>query len=140
MIKINKAIQIILCLALITAFTAACGGRKTVTETITEDVFNQEAGLCRNNGLTGDFQPGKIVCTGDIDGQAAVVDIVPQIVDGNVHFQIVTATADGAELAAEKYAELNADMAAEIKTPPEGYAVTSVEISDSEMTITMQRK
>ena len=140
MIKLSKCIQIALCIALIIIFTAACGGRKTIKETMTEDQFNLAAGLCRNHGLTGDFQPGKVVCVGDIDGKAAVVDVVPQIVDGNIHFQIVAATADGAALDAEKYAELNADMAKEIKTPPEGYAVTAVEINDTEMVVTLERK
>ena len=140
MIKQRKTIQIILCSALVALFTAACGPPKTVTQSMSEAEFKQEAFLCRNNGLDADLQPGKIVCTGDLDGQSLVVNIVAEIVDGNIIFQIVDATADGKVLAPEEYADLNAEMAADIYYPEENYAITSVVITDSDLTITMQLK
>lgn len=136
----SKTIHIFLLFALLTAFITACGPPKTISKSMTEDEFNQTAFMCRNHGLIADFQPGKIVCTGDVDGQAAVVDITAEIVEGNIRFQIVKATADGGDLSPDKFAELNADMAVEAIEPEENYAVTSVVITDSEMTITMERK
>jgi hypothetical protein len=140
MIKLTKIIKIVLCLVLISAFAVACGPPETITDTITEAEFNQEDFLCRDYGLVVDFQPGKMVCNGEFEGKVVVVEIVAEVVDGNGRFQILRLTVDGVDLAPEEFADLNAGLAEETITPEEGYAVASVIITDSELTITSSLK
>jgi hypothetical protein len=140
MIKLTETIKIVLCLALISAFAVACGPPKTITDTITEAEFAQEEFLCQDYGLAVDFQPGKMVCSGEVEGKQIVVEIMAEVVDGNGRFQILRLTADGVDLAPEELADLNAGLAEETLTPEEGYAVTSIVITDSELTITSSLK
>jgi hypothetical protein len=141
MIKPTKIIEIVLCLVIISAFATACGPPETITETITEEEFRQEEFLCQDNGLEVDFQPGKMVCSGELEGEQVVVEIIAEVVDGEGHLQILRFSSDGVNLAPEEFADLSAGLAQETTiTPDEGYAVTSIIITDSELTITQSLK
>ncbi len=140
MIKPTKIIEIVLCLVIISAFATACGPPETVTETITEEEFRQEEFLCQDNGLEVDFQPGKMVCSGELEGEQVVVEIIAEVVNGEGRLQILRFSRDGVNLAPEEFADLNAALAEEAWIPEEGYAVTSIIITDSELTITQSLK
>jgi len=141
MIKLNKIIKIVLCLVFISAFVAACGPPETITDTITEEEFRQEEFLCQDNGLEVDFQPGKMVCSGELEGEQVVVEINAKVVDGEWSLQILRFSRDGVNLAPEEFADLSAGLVQETTiTPEEGYAVTSIIITDSELTITQSLK
>ena len=141
MIKLNKIIMIILCLVLISMFAAACGPPETITDTITEEEFRQEEFLCQDNGLEVDFQPGKMVCSGELEGEQVVIEINAKVVDGEWSLQILRFSRDGVNLTPEEFADLSAGLVQETTiTPEEGYAVTSIIITDSELTITQSLK
>jgi hypothetical protein len=141
MIEHYKIIKVVLCLVLILAFAAACGPPETITDTITEEEFRQEEFLCQDNGLEVDFQPGKMVCSGELEGEQVVIEINAKAVDGEWSLQILRFSRDGVNLTPEEFADLSAGLAQETTiTPEEGYAVTSIIITDSELTITQSLK
>jgi len=131
-----KSIKTILCLALIIAFATACGPPETITTTITEEEFRQEEFLCQDNGLAVDFQPGKMVCSGELEGEQVVIEIVAKVIDEKGQLEIQSFSRNGVQLPAEDFADLSAGLAQETTiTPDEGYAITAVTITDDELTI-----
>jgi hypothetical protein len=137
MLKLTKIVKTVLCLTLISVFVVACGPAETITDTITEQEFRQEEFLCQDNGLAVDFQPGKLVCSGELEGEQVVVEIIAEVVDGKGRLQVLRFSKDGTDLAPEEFADLSAGLAQETTfTPEEGYTVTSIVITDSELTIT----
>ena len=83
-----------------------------------------------------DFKPGKLVCTGLIEGEQVVVEIIPEVVDGMGFFRILRFSADGVNLSVDDLVELNDEMEAQPYYPEDGYLMTSVIITEEEMIIT----
>ena len=137
MIKLMKNARLVFCLVLMAACITACGPPETITETISEAEFQQEEFLCLDLGLNVDFQPGKIVCSGYLEGEQVVAEIIPKIEAGMMYFQILRITVQGEERSLDDFAEMNSELAQESTiTPDEGYAITSITIADNELTIT----
>ena len=111
----------------------ACGPPETITETISEAEFQQEEFLCLDLGLNVDFQPGKIVCSGYLEGEQVVAEIIPKIEAGMMYFQILRITVEGEERSLDDFAEMNAELAMNYPstTPDEGYAITTITITDN---------
>ena len=135
-----KLLKLILCIALVVAFATACGPPKEITQVLTEEEFLEDGNVCLDVGLEGDFQPGKLVCTGVLEGEDVVIEIVTQVVDGNVILQIASFTANGVPYGAGKYAPLNEEWARDPILPDEGYEIISVSISDTEVTFISRLK
>ncbi len=137
MFKSTKVTKFVLGLAFIAIFTAACAPPQTITETWSEAEFNaDDPEFCQDVGETADFQIGKIVCSGQVEGKAVVAELTLEMVDGGVRFQLLRLTADGQNVPADDFAALNAIIIEEVYAAEEGYAVTSVSITDDELTIT----
>jgi hypothetical protein len=134
--KSMKGVGLIVCLLLVAVFAAACGPPKTITNTYTEAEFQVEEFICQDNALNIDFQPGKIVCTGYLEGDQAFLEIVPKIEAGELYFQAQLFTLGGEDVSSDEVAELNEGMKEETYTTEEGYDITSVVITNDEMVIT----
>jgi hypothetical protein len=115
----------------------ACSSPETITETLTEAEFNAKEFPFREEGLVADFQPGKIVLTGEIEGVKVVAEMTVGIADNgeNFYFQLQRITVGGQEMPPADYADLSIGLAKDIYVPEDGYAVTDVTITDNEMTI-----
>jgi len=140
MIKLNKITTILVCLAILALLITACGPAEEITQVLSEEQFQQEEQVCSGASLQGDFQPGKVVCTGQLEGEDVVIELVAQVVGGNAILQITSFTHDGTPFGPEDYADFNAEIAAEPTLPEEGYEFISVDISDTEMTFTSKLK
>jgi hypothetical protein len=138
--KTINHVKLVLFLVFIVALVTACGPPQTLTDTITEEEVRQEGVLCQGYGLELDLQPGKIVCSGEAEGKQAVLEIIVEMVDGNGVPKILRASVDGVDLTPEEIADLNAGLAEDAWTPEEGYAVTSIVITDNDLTITRSLK
>jgi hypothetical protein len=134
--KKTTKIKFIIILSLFALGVWGCGPVETITDTITEDEFMQEEFICQDFGLTVDFQPGKMVCTGEVEGKSVVVEILPELKDGYGFFQIVRFSEDGVNLSSEEFAVLNAELAEDTYAPEDGYLMTSIIITDNDITIT----
>lgn len=132
-IQIAKTLSI---LALVSAIVVACGPPQTITETVTEAEFNEEGFVYYDEPFVADFQPDKIVLTGEVEGKEAVVELTVEIVDGGTAFKLLGVTVGGQELAQEMFDAVDADLSVVFHTPEEGYVVTDVAITDDELTVT----
>jgi len=139
MVEKTKLARLVLSLLVVAALTVSCAP-KTLTEVITEEDFKQDAFLCQDNGLEVDFQPGKIVCTGELEGQQVSAEITAELTGGGALLKIVRFTANGTDLAAGDYAHFNAELAKAPLVSPEGYAITSITITDKDITIVRTRQ
>lgn len=138
--KTTKLAKFVLCLVLLALLASACGPPKTLTDTISEEELRQEGFLCQGYGLELDFQPGKIVCSGEPAGKQIVIEIVAEVVDGKGVPKILRASEDGVNLTPEEFADLNSALAEDAWVPEEGYTVTSIVITDNDLTITRSLK
>jgi hypothetical protein len=138
--KLIKIASLMTCLVLIAVFTSACGPPETITETITQSDFQQEEFICQDYALNVDFQPGKMVCSGYLEGDQVVYEIVPKIEAGVLYFQVIRLTVQGEEMPTDEFAELNEGLAEETYSAEEGYEFSSVVITDDEMVITSTLK
>ncbi len=139
MVEKTKLVRIVFSLLVVAAFTVSCAP-KTLTEVITEEEFKQDAFLCQDNDLEVNFQPGKIVCTGELDGEQITAEITAELTGGKVLLKIVRFSANGMELAPEDYAHFNAELAKFSIASPEGYGITSIIITDKDITIVRTRQ
>jgi hypothetical protein len=135
MIKSRKLFWIILSFGLLITLAVACAP-STLTETVSEEDFNKDLDA---EGFVADFQPGKIVLTGDVEGMAVVMEMTVDVVEGGVTAQITNVTVDGMPMDAEMFADVNAELSKSIFDDP-NYAVDSVVITDTDMTITATRR
>ena len=132
-IQIAKTLSI---LALVSAIVVACGPPQTITEMMTEAEFNEEGVVTYDESFVADFQPDKIVLTGEVEGEKTVIELTVEIVDGEAAFKLLGAMVGGQELAQEMFDAVNADLSVVFHTPEEGYAVTDVAITDDALTVT----
>ena len=126
---------LIVFLVLTVTFATACGPPETLTDTFTEDEFRQEEFLCQDHGLEIDFRPGKLVCSGELDGEQVVIEIIAEVVNGEGRLQILRFTKNGTNLPHEEFADTNTALAEDTWTPEEGYAITSIVITDNDLTV-----
>jgi hypothetical protein len=128
-----------LLIALVSTIVVACGPPETIAETVTEAEFNEEGeegfGYFEE-AFEADFQPGKIVLTGTVEGEEAVIEMTIEIVDGEAVFDLLSATVGGQEISQELFDAVDADLSVVAHTPDEGYAVTDVSITEDDLTIT----
>jgi hypothetical protein len=136
----SHKIKFIIILSLFAIGVWGCGPAETITDTITEDEFNQEEFICQDYGLSVDFQPGKIVCTGEVEGKSVVIEFLPELMDGYGYFQILRFSEDGVNLTSDVFADLNAELALDTYAPEEGYRMTSIIITEDDLTITSTLK
>ena len=130
--------RIILTTAIILSlfFLVGCGPKKTIEEKYSEEEFAQVEFFCQDNGLSVDFQPGLLVCSGIVDGEAIALELVPGISGGAGFFQIIRFIVEGENMAGSLFVDVNASLAQDTYTPEEGYEMTSIIITDDELTIT----
>jgi hypothetical protein len=136
MSKLIKATKILFLVALVSTVVVACGPPETITVTATEAEFNEEGFGYLGETFEADFQPGKIVLTGEVEGEEAVIEMTIEIVDGEAVFDLLSATVGGQEIPQELFDAVDADLSVVAHTPDEGYAVTDVAITDDELTVT----
>ena len=135
MSKLIQVVKILSILTLVSMIVVACGPPETVTETVTEAEFNEEGFFYYDAKFDADFQPGKIVLAGSVEGKEAVIEITLGIADGEAFFDLLSATLGGQELPPDLFDSVGADLSTAFYTPDEGYAVTDVAITDDELTI-----
>lgn len=134
---IKKRILIITLLVLILSLgLVGCGPAKTIEQTYTEEEFMQEEFFCQDNGLLVNFQPGMIVCTGVIDEEAIIFELVPEVTNGLGYFQIIRFMVEGESMPGNMFADVNEMLAQETYTADEGYQLTSIVITDDDLTLT----
>jgi hypothetical protein len=138
--KRNKVTTVLGIYGLVFAVTIACTGAKTIAETATEEEFNEIGFEYADEQFTADFQPGKIVLTGEVEGQEAIIELGAEVVNGEAAFKLLSITMGGQELGQDLFEQADADLSAVFHTPEEGYAVTDVTITDDEMTVTSTRQ
>ena len=138
--KFIKIANLITYFVLITVLIAACGPPESITETITEAEFQREEFLCQDYALTVDLQPGKLVCNGYLEGDQVVIELIPKVEAGMAHFQILRLTIQGEEKPLDDFAELNAELAKDTYSAEEGYSISSIVITDNDLTITSNLK
>jgi len=131
-----KVIRVLSILIFVSTIVVACGPPQTITETMTEAEFNEEGFVYYEEAFEADFQPGKIVLTGTVEGEEAVIEMAIGIADGEAVFDLLSATLGGQELPQDLFDAVDADLSTVFYTPDEGYTVTDVAITDDEMTIT----
>ena len=131
-----QVVRILSILALVSTIVVACGPPQTITETMTEAEFNAEGFVYYDEPFAADFQPDKIVLTGEVEGKEAIVELTVEIVDGGAALKLLGATVGGEELSQEMFDAVDADLSVVFHTPEEGYAVTDVAITDDELTVT----
>lgn len=136
MSRLAQTTRMMLSLVFVPILLIACGPPKTITETYTEAEFNGSDFPFQAEGLVADLQPGKVMVTGEIEGAKIVAEMTFEISDGKAYLQWQHMTVDGIEIGAEDLTNINKDMAEDIYTPEEGYAVTEVTATDDEVTIT----
>jgi glucose/arabinose dehydrogenase len=108
----------------------------TITETVSEEEFNEALDA---EGFVADFQPGKIVLTGSVEGMAVVMEMTVEEVEGGVTTQITNVTVDGQPMDPALFADTNEELSQSIFNDPD-YAVDSVVITDTDMTVTASRR
>jgi len=138
--KANKLVKLALFLSFIAVIMAACGPPQTLTDTFTEEELRQEEFLCTGYGLELDLRPGKIVCSGELEGKQVVIEIVAEVVNGKGVPKILRASEDGVNLSPDEFVGMNAVLAEDAWAAEEGYAVTSIVITDNDLTITRSLK
>jgi hypothetical protein len=136
MSKLIEIVKVLSILTLVSTIVVACGPPETVTETMTEAEFNEEGFVFYEEKFDADFQPGKIVLTGSVEGKEAVIEITLRIADGEAFFDLLSATLGGQELPQDLFDAVGADLSTAFYTPDEGYMVTDATVTDDEMTIT----
>jgi hypothetical protein len=133
LIQVGKILSV---LTLVSTIVVACGAPQTITETVTEAEFNEEGFEYYEEAFEADFQPGKIVLTGTVEGEDVVIEMAIGMANGEAVFDLLSATIGGQELSQDLFDAVDADLSTVFYTPDEGYAVTGVAITDDEMTIT----
>lgn len=122
-------------------FLMGCGSDNTVTMSMDQDEFNQQKFLCQEYGLWVDFQPGKMVCSGEYQGEQVTIEIIAEAVDGNGLFKIVRFSQGDEEIGMQQLAELNKEMEQDMYIyPDEKYSITSIEITEDELIINSVKK
>jgi hypothetical protein len=133
-------LKVLSIIALVFTIVIACGSPNTITEKTTEAEFN-ESGLEYADGqFTADLQPGKVVLTGEVEGEEMIIELGVEVVDGEAAFKLLSVTLGGEELAQDVFDQVDQDLSDVFYTPEEGYAVTDITITDDEMTITSTRQ
>ena len=136
-----KVIRLVGILFLFFALLAACGSPKTVVVKMSQEDFNQQKFLCQDYGLLVKFQPGKLLCYGEFEGEQMIIELVAEVVDGNGRFQIVRFTQGGEELGLQQLAELNAGMEQDLYIyPNEDYIISAIDITEDGLVVTSSLK
>ena len=133
-------LKVLSIVVLVFAIALACVPSNTITETATEAEFNEVGFEYAEGQFTADFQPGKIVLTGEIEGEETIIELGVEVVDGEAAFKLLSVTMGGEELAQDVFDQVDKDLSVVFHTPEEGYAVTDVTITDDEMTVTSTRQ
>jgi len=130
--------SILLTAAIITSLIilVGCGPAKSIEDKFSEEEFIQEEFFCQDNGFSVDFKPGVMVCSGVVDEEAVVFEIVPMINGGAGYFQIIRFSIDGENMPGGLFADVNVSLAQDTYLPEEGYEMTSIIITDDDLTIT----
>lgn len=109
-----------------------------IVETFTEAEFNEPGFLCPDFGLVVDLRPGKLVCSGVLEGDKVVIEMVAVVADGTSYFEVQNFTIDGEQAAESEYTDINAGLREERFMPEEGYVITDMTITDEEVIITSE--
>ena len=101
--------SILLTAAIITSLIilVGCGPAKSIEDKFSEEEFMQEEFFCQDNGLNVDFKPGVMVCSGVIDEEAIVLELVPAISGGAGYFQIIRYSIEGETMPGTLFADVN---------------------------------
>jgi len=138
--RIKAIMSVMLALALIVVLITACGPPEIITETFAETEFAQAGFFCQDEGLTVDLQPGKLVCSGQFEGQDVVIELAAMITDTGMYLQIQKMSMGGADVSSEEFASTNDELKKDIYVTQEGYEVTEVTITDDELIVTSSLK
>jgi hypothetical protein len=126
---------LVVALALIAAAIACSSG--TQTETYSEAEFNEEL---VGSGMTADFQPGQIVLTGDVEGQALEMVLTAAAVEGAVSMEIVSVTVNGEPMDLAMFTGMEAELSQMVYPDDADYVIDDITITDTEISITASRQ
>ena len=151
--SVKDATLVLLVLLLLTGTLAACTYRKSdvgvvivpadssaneegLMRALSEAEFVAETQICQEYALEVELLPGKVVCSGDIDGEQVMIDIIPKVEDGVVFFYVSKYIANGEEQPEEAYDDFSIDLLAHPLAPEDFYPINLVSIVDGEMILT----
>jgi hypothetical protein len=132
-----KKSPFIFVLLMLTAAVVACSSSGTHTETYTEAEFNEDMA---DSGMTADFQPGQIVISGDVEGQALEMVLTASVVDGGVSLEVASVTLNGTPMDLNLFTGMGAELSQVFYTDDPNYVVEDITISDTEITVTSTRQ
>jgi hypothetical protein len=132
----KKSPFVFVLLVLIAAATA-CSSSGTHTETYTEAEFNEDLA---DSGMTADFQPGQIVVSGDVEGQALEMVLTASVVDGGVSLEVASVTLNGTPMDLNLFTGMGAELSQVFYTEDTNYVVEDITITDTEITVTSTRQ
>jgi hypothetical protein len=132
----KKSPFLFIALVLIAA-ALACSSSGTRTETYSEAEFNEDMA---ESGMTADFQPGQIVIAGDVEGQALVLVLVADVVEGGVSMEVTDVTLNGEPMDLSLFTGMGTELSQEFYTEDSGYVVEDITITEDEIIITSSRQ
>jgi hypothetical protein len=137
----RKVIRQVGFLFLFFGLLAGCGTPNTVVIKMSQKDFNQQKFLCQDYGLVVNFLPGKLLCSGEFQGEEVFIELIAEVVDGNGRFRITRFTQGGVEIGVQQLTELNAEMEQDLYIfPDEAYTITTIEITEDELIVTSTKK
>ena len=132
----KKSPFVFILLVLITA-VVACSSSGTRTETYTEAEFNEDLA---DSGMTADFQPGQIVVSGDVEGQALEMVLTASVVNGGVSLEVTSVTLNGVPMDLSLVAGMGTELSQVFYNDDTNYVVEEITITDTEITVTSARQ
>jgi hypothetical protein len=132
-----KKPPILLVVLILAAAAIACSASGTRTDTYTEAEFNEDLA---ESGMTADFQPGQILVSGDVEGQALEMVLTAAAVDGGVSLEVISVTLNGEPVDLDLFAGMGTELSQVIYDDSGNYVVEDITITDTEITITSTRQ
>ena len=137
----RKVIRQVGFLFLFLALLAGCSSPKTVVVKMSQKDFNQQKFLCQDYGLVVNFLPGRLLCSGEFQGEEVFIELIAEVVDGNGRFRITRFTQGGEEIGVQQLTEMNTEMEQDLYIyPDEAYTISAIEITEDELIVTSTKK
>jgi hypothetical protein len=90
--------------------------------------------------MTADFQPGQIVVSGDVEGQALEMVLTASVVNGGVSLEVTSVTLNGVPMDLSLFAGMGTELSQVFYNDDANYVVEEITITDTEITVTSARQ